>query len=230
MALTFPVPVITPTPVITDPDFASVSALLPLNGPNGSTSFPDASTNAIAFTAFGNAQISTAESQWGGSSLLLDGSGDYVLSATSTLFDLSGTDTLELWFRPIDLTGTRTIMHLHAGGSNGLHLYTAGTELRVDNGLVADYGSGAGVMFTNTWTFLRLTVVGGTLYVAKDSTVLYSGTAQSYGTPDQLRIGRYGTGGVTSDAHGYYQDVRYTKGVARSTTSLTAPSAPFPTS
>ncbi len=53
------------------------ASLLHFDGPNGSTAIVDENP-AHVWTAAGNAQISTAQSKFGGSSLLLDGVGDYI--------------------------------------------------------------------------------------------------------------------------------------------------------
>ena len=45
------------------------------------------------------AQISTAQSKFGGASLLLDGTGDYLTIADSNDWDFPSDFTVELWFR-----------------------------------------------------------------------------------------------------------------------------------
>ncbi|MGE3429317.1 MAG: phage tail protein, partial [Hyphomicrobiaceae bacterium] len=57
----------------------NVIALLHMDGTNGSTTFTD--QKGHTFTATGNAQISTAQSKFGGASALFDGTGDLVSSA-----------------------------------------------------------------------------------------------------------------------------------------------------
>jgi hypothetical protein len=85
-----------------DPYFTDVTLLLAMDGPDGSTTFTDDSLGSLAFTAFGNAQISTAESKFGGSSALFDGIGDYILSDTTTSALTLGTGdfTIEFWLYP----------------------------------------------------------------------------------------------------------------------------------
>ncbi|MGE3298622.1 MAG: phage tail protein, partial [Porticoccaceae bacterium] len=62
-----------------DPYWNNVVALLHMDGTNGSTTFTD--QKGHTFTATGNAQISTAQSKFGGASALFDGTGDLVSSA-----------------------------------------------------------------------------------------------------------------------------------------------------
>ena len=59
-----------------DPDFANVSLLLHGDGTNGSTTIVDSSSSSKTVTAVGDAQISTAQSKFGGSSIYFDGTGD----------------------------------------------------------------------------------------------------------------------------------------------------------
>ena len=58
--------------------FSKVAALLPFDGTNGATSTTDSSNSNHTVTFGGGAEISTAQSKFGGSSLSLDGNGDYV--------------------------------------------------------------------------------------------------------------------------------------------------------
>jgi hypothetical protein len=216
------------TGTVTDPNYADVSLLLPMNGTNGSTTFTDASPNAFTITANGNAQISTAQNKWGGSSGLFDGTGDFLATPTNTDFDITASGTVELWFyQTVATGGNRTLIHVHAGGANGLHIYVNSDRLLVDNGLAADFTSGAGVIDLNTWHFIQVTISGTTLKIWCDGVELSSRTAQSYGTPDRCRVGRYSTGGVTADAAGHINDLRITKGVVRASA---VPTAAFPTS
>lgn len=70
--------------LVTDP---TIVALLHFDGMNTSTTFSD-DTGKI-WTAFGNAQISTAQSVFGGASGLFDGTLDYISTPSSTDFNFS---------------------------------------------------------------------------------------------------------------------------------------------
>ena len=89
------------TPV--EPYFHNNSLLLHGDGTNGSTTFKDDSINNHTITAYGNAQISTTQSKFGGASMKFDGSGDYLAIADNDDFELGSSDfTLEAW---VYLTG-----------------------------------------------------------------------------------------------------------------------------
>lgn len=57
------------------------------------------SREARSITAFGNAQVDTAQSRFGGASALFDGNGDYLQIGSSSTLDLSSDYTIECWFR-----------------------------------------------------------------------------------------------------------------------------------
>lgn len=74
--------------------------LMHLNGADASTTITDSSSSAHSPTAVGNAQIDTAQSKFGGASVLFDGTGDYISVPDSVDWDLSTGDfTIDFWFR-----------------------------------------------------------------------------------------------------------------------------------
>jgi len=84
--------------VAADPYYNNVSLLLHGDGANGSTTIVDSSTSPKTVTAVGNAQISTAQSKFGGASLAFDGAGDYLTIPDDSSFDFGFNDfTIEGW-------------------------------------------------------------------------------------------------------------------------------------
>jgi hypothetical protein len=84
-----------------DGNDAFTKILLHMDGTNGSTTFTDtnAGGSAHTWTANGNAQISTAQSKFGGASGLFDGTGDYITTPDHADYTLgSGDFTIDLWF------------------------------------------------------------------------------------------------------------------------------------
>src|SRR5690606_31101059 len=74
--------------------------LLHFNGPDESTVFDD---NEVAtphtWTAAGDAKLDTTQSQFGGSSLELDGTGDWISASDHVDFTLGAGDwTVDFWF------------------------------------------------------------------------------------------------------------------------------------
>ena len=81
---------------------ANTLLLIHANGTDASTFFED--DNGVrasrSLIAIGNAQIDTAQSKFGGSALLCDGTGDYVLSPAGSHFDFgTGDFTIEYFIR-----------------------------------------------------------------------------------------------------------------------------------
>jgi len=83
------------------PSWPNVQLLLPLDGTDGATSTLDESSNGLSISFHGNAKISTAQSKYGGASLLLDGTGDYLRAALTGSLAKFGTGdfSVEAWIR-----------------------------------------------------------------------------------------------------------------------------------
>tara|TARA_Y100000004_G_scaffold60084_1_gene67056 strand:- start:2083 stop:2943 length:861 start_codon:yes stop_codon:yes gene_type:complete len=222
------------TPV--EPYFHNNSLLLHGDGTNGSTTFKDDSINNHTITVNGNAQISTAQSKFGGSSMYFDGNGDYLSVADSDAFHIGAGDfTIEAWLYK-ELKGTyHTLLGQRVNSTNEwriiLDLNTAGNGYS-EGRLRFDWGSGsynwdAGIP-VDTWTHIAIVRSGttGTLYV--------NGTAVT-GTTTLSNIGNYAAplliGSNTGSGEyykGYIDDLRITKGVARYTSNFTPPTSALP--
>jgi len=182
----------------------------------------------------GNAQISTAQSKFGGSSMLFDGTGDWLRAPASPNLDMgTGNLTIEGWFyltatvavdyRMIvsDATNGNNYVSIRSGGTGGqLEVNVSGTSFRFNlNNSVT----------INTWFHLAVTRSGTTWYGFINGTSLGSTTnSGSFNIGNGgMFVGRFG-GGTAYEWPGYMNDLRVTKGVARYTASFTAPTAAFP--
>jgi hypothetical protein len=224
IALAAPVPsIVLVTP---DPNFSSVELLLHMDGTNGSTTFTDSSSNSLTVTANGNAQISTAQSKFGGASGLFDGNGDYLLVPADGTAIGTGDFTIEGWIRTIAGNGYRCIVSLDPSSDNN--------SLYVISNAIIWYDSGdrcQSTTFSNdVWYHVAVTRSSGTVRVFLDGTV--SGTTFSSTANIGNNTTRISTRGAATGEwfHGYIDDLRITKGVARYTANFTAPTAPFPDS
>jgi hypothetical protein len=216
----------------TDPYRSQVSLLLHGDGANGSTTITDSSPSPKTVTAFGNAQISTAQSKFGGSSIAFDGSGDYLAVAeVSSSFTFGAENfTIEFWLYPSDLSGIAIIADWrNASGPQGqrITLYRDGstlyffqTSIRITAATALTNGAFQHIALckgsNSTRLFVDGTQVGST----------YADTT-SYIAPQGGSIYIGGLLGAISMA-GYIDDLRITKGVARYTSNFTPPAAPFP--
>ena len=211
------------TSFLYDPYFESVSLLLHMNGSNGSTTFADSSLNSLAVTAAGNAQISTAQSKFGGASAYFDGTGDYLSISTNSVFNFgAGAFTVETWVRFSSASGQQCIASNY--GSS-----TAGWSIQLFGGTIIVNLSGDGVDITgttvisaNTWYHVALSGSTGAIRLFINGTQegsTYAG-AVLLDTSSSLNVGAI-TG--TATLNGYLDEVRITKGVARYTANFTVP-------
>lgn len=86
------------------------SLLLHFDGSNGGTTFTDSSVFGHAITRDGDAEISTAQSKFGGASGYFDGTGDGLQVPTDPSLDLKDGDfTIEAWIYPTSVSGSRWV-------------------------------------------------------------------------------------------------------------------------
>ena len=218
-------------PVPVDPNISQVSLLLHGNGTNGSTVITDSSPSPKTVTAVGNAQISTAQSKFGGASIAFDGSGDYLDVGSNSAFGYGLSNfTIEAWVYRNVSAAVHVILDQRAAVSVQLvpTLYINATTLfYYTNGVNCITG---GVVPASQWVHIALSRSG-------TSTRLFMGGLQTGSTyadtlnyiNSPVRIGD-GNDGVspTASFSGYIDDFRITKGVARYTGNFSVPTAPFP--
>ena len=226
-----PDPVVSSSNSNVDPYAEYVTLLLHMDGINGSTTFIDNSYVQNTVTANGNAQISTAQSKFGGASAYFDGNGDSISFADLQLG--TGSFTVEMWFKT---NSGNQYAQLIGNESNG---GSAGFTLLINNnspsgGQVAVYSNGSLVVQSSSgdwsddaWHHVAL--------VRSDSNVTLYLDGISYGTGTNSNSwdgGNYyiGTNAVYSgrDLDGYIDDLRITKGVARYAANFTPPTAALP--
>jgi hypothetical protein len=214
-----------------DASYNNVSLLLHGNGPNGSTVFTDNSPTPKTVTAVGNAQISTAQSKFGGASIYLDGTGDGASIASNTAFAFGANDfTIETWVYPVSVSGNPNLFDTRPSGNGAWPvIYFDGGRLRYFLN-TADRISGSTVLAANTtWYHIALSRAGS-------STKLFlNGTQEgsTYSDSTLLLEGPFALGidsrNLTSGPfNAYFDDVRVTKGIARYTANFTPPTEPFP--
>jgi hypothetical protein len=228
------------------PSYANVSLLLHGDGTNGSTTITDNSPTPKTVTAVGTAQISTAQSKFGGASIAFDGTGDYLTAANNASLDFdSGDFTVECWLyfaglQVANIDGQR-VATLVAYGVYGVTNsgYSFNFNTTASQLFIGRPGTGAisaatfapalstwyHVAYTRSGSTNRLFVNGNLLTLTTDT---FTPVSSATGT---LRIGaeRFYTG-YSHDLNGYIDDLRITKGFACYTANFTPPTAPFPNS
>ena len=232
-----------------DAHFPKVEALLPFDGTNGATSTTDLSERGNTVTFGGDAEISTAQSKFGGSSLSLDGNGDYVDLPQATNQLVSEDFTIEFWFRINSGAGSETVglfgSYYTTPSGKGMLMVSSATYNQVYFQWM--YGSGTGTdwaylnrtqgtrtaLSNNTWYHVAVTRSGSTwrlfLNGTQEDSVTQSDQLTDSGST--TRLGNYGPSATASHGHnGYIEDFRITRGVARYTSNFTAPTSAHPTS
>jgi hypothetical protein len=206
---------------ITDP-----SLLLHFDGTNGSTSITDSSANAITCTAEGTAEISTAQSKFGGASLLGDGAG-CVVADDPLLEPGTGDFTLEAW---VYLTATPVFSQLFSyrpATTASLAFYDDdGLRVNWDFGVIDAAATGLAL---NQWTHVAVERSAGTLkiFISGVSVGSYSGYTSNISS-GLLTIGALDATDTTNGVVGYIDEARVTIGVAvYDGANFTPPTAPF---
>lgn len=103
-----------------DPNYASVSLLLHVDGSSNAAGLVDSSGNAYTVSAFGNASVSSSAARYGSGGLALDGSQGTYVTASSAALDLGANDfTVEAWVRLNAYGNFATLMGNYGQGGRG---------------------------------------------------------------------------------------------------------------
>ncbi len=217
---------------------------LPFDGSNGATSTSDVSNQNNSVTVNG-AQISTAQSKFGGSSMLFDGSNDY-LSVGGSEWNSnlnSGDFTVEFWIR-FNTVGTAYIIENYNGSNGwGIALWSGGGGTNYLDGFWHDgswkyiqYGVGGSSQYTtpsaDTWYHVAFVRDGNDWALYLNGTAEGTRTGLS-GSITSSSNGSLDIGRRFSDTYfvdGYIDDLRITKGLARYTSNFTPPTSAHLTS
>ena len=202
---------------------------LPMNGDTGSTSFPEWGGKTV--TAAGNAQISTAQSKFGGASAYFDGNGDYLTLPANTNFDIfSGDFTVECFTYFASTANAPHIVNIGSAATNRFTVWLNGSVLTVfvNNGAPnANILTGPSVI-TGVWYHIAVTKSGGTWRLFVDGTQVSTSTSTIIPSGNlSACVGFQNFGGFAGDYfNGCIDDLLISKGVARYIANFTPPTAP----
>ena len=210
--------------------FPNVKLLLPFDGSNGATSTTDSSNSTHSVTFAGGAQISTAESKFGGSSLYLNGdSGTKLTISQSSDFDFgTGDFTIEFWIKTSlsnNDSQSRRVISFGDNNTNRIQIFLSSdgidfyniSSVKVDGDIDVADGNWHHVAFTRSGTSLKGFVDG-----AQSGSTATNST--DFNNAAALTIGAYASTGL-GRVVGYLEDLRITKGLARYTSAFTAPTS-----
>ena len=199
--------------------YNETSLLLHGNGSNGSTSIIDSSPNPKTVTAVGNAQISTAQSKFGGSSIAFDGAGDAVSITPLPSFNFGASSfTIEFWIYPIAWTAFPAFIMFMEGAVN-IDVVTTTLRATVVGG--PDFTATAPSF--NSWSHIAVVRNGSNFALYVNGISVASATSSvTLVQPSQLTLNRSGF-----ESQIYLDEVRITNGVASYTANFTPPTAAF---
>lgn len=213
-----------------DPSYSLVSLLLHGDGVNNGTVFTDNSPRPKTATRGGGAITSTADSQFGGSSLAFDGSGDYLSFPAHDDFQFgTGDFTIEFWIKTT-ATNSPVLVDYYTAAKPGWQLSLNGTGKLLWY-TTTTVKTGSVSVNTGSWVFVSVVRSSGNLqfYIngTADGSAVAHSTNLSYAT-SVLGVGaQVSTRDASVDLNGYIDDLRITKGVARANA---VPTEAFPDS
>jgi len=213
--------------------------LLHMDGTNGSVFFPDVAGAGHTLTPHGDAHIDTAQSKFGGSSGLFDGTGDYIDSADSDDWAFgSGDITIDFWLKR---NTTGTLQRIFGTANSGGHGYTRSADasfnandtfqwLVYHSGNTCVYFNSAVTITDSNWHHIACVRSGTNLWVfidgTKDVNSANIGTNTLNDSTSSYAIGRMGEYN-TDYFNGWLEEFRISKGIARWTSNFTPPTAPY---
>ena len=219
--------------------FPQTKLLLPFDGSNGATSTSDLSNANRTVTFYGTAQLSTAQSKFGGSSMLFDGDSDY-LTVPHVSSDIVTELTLETWFKTSSSAYSTLI---------GTFSSAAGSHIQINTELDGGFAGGAGTGYVGVgvhgnsqldsssggysdgnWHHVALTRNASNLVTVWVDGVSKGTMTDSSAMPaHSFYIGRLNHSSARY-FDGYLDDVRWTPSVCRYTSNFTPPTTAHLTS
>lgn len=208
----------------------TISSLLRFDGANGSTTFTD--ETGKVWTRYGNAQISTVQSRFGGASALFDGTGDYLQTLTSEDFNFgTGDFSIAGW-----LYWKTTVGSLQSFLSNNLATYTTGAVTLLVNGSnrrlqlsvynLGTFQSPSSAVNIGEWTHFEISRAAGVLYM-----FINGEQVATRASPETINFALSGTligwARYNTYFNGHLDDLVVLKGEALHTANFTVPTAPY---
>jgi hypothetical protein len=178
----------------------------------------------------GNAQISTSVKKYGTGSLAFDGTGDRLVARGNPAFNFgSGDFTVECWLYLNSVSANQWIVGPDNTVTYPWVMQTVGTAIRfISNNAANDFRPTSFTLTTGTWNHFAVTRSGSTMRWFTNGTLNGSQTYSNSIGSDTINLQMGTTGSGSGDPlNGYIDDLRITKGVARYTSSFTAPIAAF---
>lgn len=210
-------------------DDTYTKSLLHCNGTDGSTTITDESGRT--WTAYGNAQIDTAQSKFGGASMLLDGVGDYIKTTDYSDFNVGKENfTIDFWMR-MPTGFTNSIFKTSYASGTVMMIYHDNTNpwrftYRDSLGAIYDiYASGA-IPLDSSFHHIAVVRMEGTIFLFQDGTQVASDNtvgSKTFYNATYAVIGNESSGGYSN----WVDEFRFSKGIARWNGAFTPPTSAY---
>ena len=204
--------------------YPQTSLLMHFNGTNGSTTMTDNSKNNTTVTSNNGAAISTAQSKFGGTSGLFDGTNDYLSIVNNSALNLSGGSyTIEFWIRPTGNYANYNTIIAKRAASTAWEVY-----LRITTGVLSFYNGtnyeSSVTPTANVWSHVAAVYNGTTINLYLNGVSVLSTAMGNTDYDAPISIGSYST---YEYFNGYIDELRVTKGIARYTGNFTPQTEQF---
>jgi hypothetical protein len=191
------------------------------------------------FETIGQAQISTTQSKFGGSSMYFDGTDDRIVTDAKAVTFGTGDFTIEFWTYLTESGGAEVLIDTASSG------YAGELSIRTDyiDSSRSVYVTVGGISFTATytaatvllnnwrhWALVRSGTASNNVKLYLDGTSIGQGTTTASITISTNIFAIGGAPGPTSgytNTTGYIDDFRITRGIARYTANFTPPTSAF---
>jgi len=174
----------------------------------------------------GDAKLDTGNKKFGSSSLVLDGTGDYIAITTNDDFGFGQNDfSLEMWIDPNSVTGIQTLFDLRAGIATDItpHVFIDGTTLKyATQGTTRIQG---GTVATGSWQHIAVTRFNGwtRLYLNGTQVGITYRDLSDYGDIKPVKIGADFLG--QNAFNGHIDDIRISDSARYATGTYSVPTA-----
>ena len=219
--------------------YPQTSLLMHFNGTNGSTTMTDNSKNVLTVTATNGAAISTAQSKFGGASLSLDGTNDYVSIPDNESLE-PGTNNLtwEMWIKTTSSVQYATLYcrspALFGSGMWSLMINQASSTAGDIALYLGNYSNSTPLLLTtgvsirdDVWHHIAIVRNGSAWACYVDGTSratgTFSGDIINIGSGPRIGADQY----YGRYFQGYIDELRITNGIARYTGNFTPPTEQF---
>lgn len=224
--------------IMLNTETSNMKLLLHCNGVDGTTSFPDNSSQNATVTAVGNAQVDTAQSKFGGASLSLDSSNSYLSIPDSNNWAFgSGDFTIDFQVRFIDINNPFVLMGQRLSASDISfairYAQSSGGVLRLNyspDGTTISNIENLWAPNTATWYHLAFVRSNTSFYMFVEGSQIGSIralTGNLYDSAENLLIGTFDSSSPVQPFAGWIDEVRILKGEAAWTSDFTAPASAY---